>query len=155
MNDELPRQTYKTEEHERIETAIAERFATWTRCQHLKIGFDPIDKQKARIDRAFYRDGHIIGFAEIKTRNAAFGAFPSGWCVSLKKVDACRVLASIVRVPVLLIVGFSDDTIAYLNCQQEFERQENFGRDDRGDEADREIGARFQWSQFKVLGHAT
>ena len=147
----LPRQTYKTTEHDQIEREVARRFAKWTRSTSLKIGTDPHDKQKARVDRAFCRGGNIVAFAEIKSCSAEFGTRHTGWAVGLDKVESCRALFQVVRVPVLIIVKFGCGTVAYLDCNTEFERIERFGRSDRNDPVDYEVGARFQWSRFKVV----
>jgi hypothetical protein len=152
QSDPLPRQTYKTEKDALSEESIAADFAEWTGAEQLKIGNDPTDRQKSRVDRAFYRGKEIVAFAEIKNYpRYAFGQIPY-WTLSLKKVETMQALQAIVRVPVLFILGFNDGTIAFFDVTKaKFDRVEKFGRDDRGDPADYEPGARFQWSQFKKI----
>ena len=150
----LPRQTYKTENHDRIEEEVADRFALWTNSVHLKIGTDPAERMKSAIDRLFYRNTTVLAFAEIKSSSYEFESerLPRGWSVGADKIEAGRRLGEIVRVPVYMIVRFAGDEIVFFDMREAFERHPNFGRDDRGDAADRELGARFKWTQFRRMG---
>jgi hypothetical protein len=147
MNEALPRQTYRTESDGENEERIAELFAQWARAKQLKIGKDDPDKQKPRIDRLLYRQ-HVVAFFEIKTCSYAWGYWSRGWCTGRAKVELLRQLASIVRVPVLLVVEFDYGTLGYVDVNTEYAEIADFGRDDRADRADREPGALFNWGKL-------
>jgi hypothetical protein len=148
---ELPRETFKSAADSEAENEIAQIIARWTKTTYLPIGFDPPDKQKSRIDGAFARDGHIVAFAEIKTRTCRFREYPD-FRVSATKVTEGRALYEIVRVPVLLIVRFGCGTIGYLDVSQTpYQTVPNFGRYDRNSPGDIEEGAAYQWEDFKLV----
>jgi hypothetical protein len=145
----LPRQTYRTEQHAVAEQEVASAFATWAHANELKIGSDPNDLEKSRVDRLLYR-GNVVAFFEIKTSTYAFGECPF-FRIGRRKVVELQTLHSIVRVPVLIVVRFGCGTIAYLDVTLEHSIVENWGRDDRGDSGDREQAASFQWPQFRIF----
>jgi hypothetical protein len=149
VTDSLPRQTYRTTTHAIAEQEIADALAKWANARQLKIGADPDDQQKSRIDRVLYRD-YVVAFAEIKTCRYVFREIPH-FTIGRRKVIELRTLQSIVRVPVLIVVRFGCGTLGYLDVTLDHWIVENWGRDDRGDTADREQGARFEWTQFKII----
>jgi hypothetical protein len=145
----LPRQTYKTHEHARIEQEIAELWARAWQLEQIRIGVDDPDKQKPRVDRVVIKDEHVVAFAENKSSSVPFGK-GDGWITGIRKITNLRKLYDVVRVPVLMVVRFGCGTIAHIDIMKPFQLVRGWGRHDRGDPGDVEDGCRFAWDDFKV-----
>jgi hypothetical protein len=146
----LPRQTYKTDEHARIEQEIAERFARWAKGEQMRIGLDARDKQKPRVDRIFIRDNYVRGCFECKSSSVNFG-HGNTWVTGIRKVRSLRQVHDLLAVPVLIVVKFGCGTIAFVDSADDFSILRGWGRADRNDPGDAEDGARFLWSQFRKV----
>lgn len=150
MDDPLPRQTYKTHEHARIEQEIAELWAHAWGLDQMRIGLDDPNKQKPRVDRAVIRDEHIVAFAEIKSSSVNFGK-GDGWITGARKITNLRSIQKLFAVPVVMVVRFGCSTIAHIDVTHQCRLVRGWGRVDRGDPGDAEDGAEFSWHDFKRL----
>jgi hypothetical protein len=150
MDQPLPRQTYKTGEHARIEQEIAELWARAWNVEQMRIGLDDPNKQKPRCDRAVIKDEHIVGFVEVKSSSSIFGK-GDGWITGVRKITNLRRIHELFAVPVVMAVKFKCGTIAHIDVMKPYQLVRGWGRGDRGDPGDAEDGARFAWSDFKKM----
>lgn len=155
MTQRLPRQTYITPAQRAAEAAVASLVGRWAGAKWLKIGDDPDDEQKTRVDGLFYRGSTVVNFSEIRTCRFIFGEpgwkKHDGWIIGRKKVVRLRRLYTIVQVPCFIIVRFGCGTIGAVNSATDFDIIPKFGRSDRGDAADWEVGALFKWRDFYMV----
>ena len=103
------------------EDETARRVGIWLRCQPVKLG-----GLATTVDRAFVRDGKIVGLAEIKTRDMSvqelrgFGSY----LVTAKKLQDGMDLARALGVPYVLFVRLlHDDAIVHFTVSDATGRQ--------------------------------
>jgi hypothetical protein len=103
------------------EDETARRVGFKLRCQPVKLG-----GLATTVDRAFIRDGHIVGLAEIKTRGMSvqelrgFGSY----LVTAKKLQDGMDLARALGVPYVLIVRtLKDDAVVCWTISDKTGRQ--------------------------------
>ena len=150
MDQPLPRQTYKTSEHARIEQEIAELWARAWNVEQMRIGLDDPNKQKPRCDRVIIKDEHIVGFLEIKSSSSIFEK-GDGWITGIRKITSLRKIHELLAVPVVMAVKFGCSTIAHIHVMKPYGLVRGWGRGDRSDPGDVEDGVRFGWDDFKKL----
>jgi hypothetical protein len=102
-----------------------------------------------KLDYSMYRNGVLVGWAEVKCRNHNFGTFPT-YIISLGKVMEARKLSDFSNVKSVLIVSWLD-ALAYLDFSQPFTIKQG-GRKDRGDWQDQEPMCHFDLKNFKIVG---
>jgi hypothetical protein len=128
------------------EDGIAKIVAEQWRCTERR----RVDDPNSEIDRVFLRDDKIMAYGEIKCRECAFGAY-ADYRIGKAKVETGRALAIKTGKPVFLIVGFNDSAIAFVDVNAPCKDIGLWGRDDRGDPADKEMSVAFNWSRFKFI----
>ena len=103
------------------EDETARRVGIWLRCQPVKLG-----GLATTVDRAFVRDGKLVGLAEIKTREMSvqelrgFGSY----LVTAKKLQDGMDLARALGVPYVLFVRLlKDDVIVFFTVSDATGRQ--------------------------------
>jgi hypothetical protein len=134
------------------EQEVADTVAAKLDLRHYKIGFGKL----GCLDRAFCDDWRIVFLAEIKVRSVVFGHLfqgsgGEGLSISEQKIIDARTIGSKMAVPVKLIYRFGCGTIAMLDVMTWYDLHLWFGRRDRFDARDIEVGAQFAWSDFEVL----
>ena len=134
----------KTESDAKAEEEIAAAAAAWSGATYV-----PFGHELSCCDGLFIRDGKVVALAEIKDRSIEFG-FGDCFKVSERKVRACRGIARLTGAKPFLIARFGCGKIACLDLDREY-TPSWWGRDDRGDPADKGQCAGFQWSDFKLV----
>jgi hypothetical protein len=147
----MPRPTYESDKDRENERQIAAAFAMWSKTTAVKMNGD-----YAPIDHAFIRQitdpllRLVVALAECKDRSHRFNLHDT-WKVSARKIERMRHIKEILKLPVYCVVRFGCGTIAWLDPCRAYTPEENWGRDDRGDPADKETAACFKWDQFGII----
>ena len=102
-----------------------------------------------KLDYSMYRNGKLVGFAEVKCRTHNFGTFPT-YIISLSKVMKARSLGKFTNTTPILLVSWLDK-IAYLDFFSTFTIKQG-GRSDRKDWQDQEPMCHYDLKEFKGIG---